>query len=59
MRQHMRIHAIIVAAGNGFRAGGDVPKQYRAIAGQPLLRHAVMRLMVHPAITGEIGRAHV
>jgi 2-C-methyl-D-erythritol 4-phosphate cytidylyltransferase / 2-C-methyl-D-erythritol 2,4-cyclodiphosphate synthase len=48
----MRIHAIIVAAGSGIRAGGGVPKQYRAVAGQPLLRHAVTRLLRHPAITG-------
>ena len=52
MRQAMRIHAIIVAAGAGLRAGGGVPKQYRAVAGQPLLRHAVERLLGHSAITG-------
>ena len=52
MRQHMRIHALIVAAGSGMRAGGGVPKQYRAVAGQPLLRHAVLRLLSHPAISG-------
>ncbi len=52
MRQHMRIHALIVAAGSGIRAGGGVPKQYRAVAGQPLLRHAVLRLLNHPAISG-------
>jgi 2-C-methyl-D-erythritol 4-phosphate cytidylyltransferase / 2-C-methyl-D-erythritol 2,4-cyclodiphosphate synthase len=52
MRQPMPIHAIIVAAGAGLRAGGGVPKQYRAVAGQPLLRHAVERLLGHPAITG-------
>jgi len=28
---------ILVAAGRGERAGGDVPKQYRPIAGRPLL----------------------
>jgi 2-C-methyl-D-erythritol 4-phosphate cytidylyltransferase / 2-C-methyl-D-erythritol 2,4-cyclodiphosphate synthase len=48
----MRIHAIIVAAGSGIRAGGGIPKQYRRVAGQPLLRHAVSRLLAHPAITG-------
>ena len=52
MRQAMRTHAIIVAAGAGLRAGGGVPKQYRAVAGQPLLRHAVERLLGHSAITG-------
>lgn len=48
----MRIHAIIVAAGAGLRAGGGVPKQYRCVAGQPLLRHAVQGLIDHPAIGG-------
>ena len=52
MRQPMRIHAIIVAAGSGLRAGGGMPKQYRAVAGQPLLRHAVTGLAGHPAIGG-------
>jgi 2-C-methyl-D-erythritol 4-phosphate cytidylyltransferase / 2-C-methyl-D-erythritol 2,4-cyclodiphosphate synthase len=36
--------ALIVAAGQGFRAGGDVPKQYQHVGGMPLLRHAVLRL---------------
>jgi 2-C-methyl-D-erythritol 4-phosphate cytidylyltransferase/2-C-methyl-D-erythritol 2,4-cyclodiphosphate synthase len=49
---HARIHALIVAAGAGIRAGGGVPKQYRPVAGQPLLRHAVTRLITHPAISG-------
>lgn len=52
MRGAMRIHAIIVAAGAGLRAGGGVPKQYRRVAGQPLLRHAVQGLLGHPAISG-------
>jgi 2-C-methyl-D-erythritol 4-phosphate cytidylyltransferase/2-C-methyl-D-erythritol 2,4-cyclodiphosphate synthase len=38
-----------VAAGSGTRAGGGVPKQYRAIAGKPMLAHALDRL-AHPAI---------
>ena len=28
---------ILVAAGRGERAGGDIPKQYKHIAGKPLL----------------------
>jgi 2-C-methyl-D-erythritol 4-phosphate cytidylyltransferase len=35
--------AIIVAAGRGTRAGGDGPKQFRAVAGLPLLLHALRR----------------
>ena len=44
-----RTVALLVAAGSGLRAGGDVPKQYRPVAGRALLAHAVDRL-VHPAI---------
>ncbi|MFZ4111227.1 MAG: 2-C-methyl-D-erythritol 4-phosphate cytidylyltransferase, partial [Polymorphobacter sp.] len=40
-------HALVVAAGAGVRAGGGVPKQYRAVAGVPLLRRAVERLQAH------------
>ena len=29
--------AIIVAAGKGIRAGGKVPKQWRTIAGKPVI----------------------
>jgi len=41
--------ALVVAAGSGDRAGGDVPKQFRIVAGRPLLAHAVDHL-VHPRI---------
>jgi 2-C-methyl-D-erythritol 4-phosphate cytidylyltransferase/2-C-methyl-D-erythritol 2,4-cyclodiphosphate synthase len=47
----MRTTALIVAAGKGIRAGGGLPKQYRSVAGLPLLRHAVRHLRAHPAIT--------
>lgn len=32
---------ILVAAGRGERAGGDIPKQYRMLAGKPLLAHTL------------------
>ena len=47
----MTVIALVVAAGRGVRAGGEVPKQYQPVAGKPLLRHAVQRLQRHPAIT--------
>jgi 2-C-methyl-D-erythritol 4-phosphate cytidylyltransferase/2-C-methyl-D-erythritol 2,4-cyclodiphosphate synthase len=46
----MAVHALIVAAGKGIRAGGGTPKQYRPVAGKPLLRHAVERLLAHPGV---------
>jgi 2-C-methyl-D-erythritol 4-phosphate cytidylyltransferase / 2-C-methyl-D-erythritol 2,4-cyclodiphosphate synthase len=35
------IAAVIVAAGRGSRAGGDVPKAYRTLAGQPMIRFSL------------------
>lgn len=43
------IVALIVAAGSGSRAGGELPKQYRRIGGTAMLAHAIDRLR-HPAI---------
>lgn len=42
--------ALLVAAGQGSRAGGDIPKQYRPIGGKPVLAHAVDALAKHPAV---------
>jgi 2-C-methyl-D-erythritol 4-phosphate cytidylyltransferase/2-C-methyl-D-erythritol 2,4-cyclodiphosphate synthase len=33
--------ALLVAAGSGTRAGGGLPKQYRRLAGKPLIVHAL------------------
>lgn len=46
----MKIGAIIVAAGRGTRAGGEIPKQYREIAGRAVLARAVDAFLTHPAI---------
>ncbi|WP_093084194.1 bifunctional 2-C-methyl-D-erythritol 4-phosphate cytidylyltransferase/2-C-methyl-D-erythritol 2,4-cyclodiphosphate synthase [Sphingobium sp. AP50] len=45
-----RIVALIVAAGQGSRAGGEIPKQFRMIAGKAVLAHAYDALMAHGAI---------
>ena len=37
----MTTAAIIVAAGRGTRAGGEVPKQWQLLAGKPLAAHAI------------------
>lgn len=44
------IAAIIVAAGQGTRAGGDIPKQYRTLAGRSVLSHALRPFIHHPRI---------
>ena len=42
--------ALIVAAGHGRRAGGDVPKQYQLLGGIPVLRRTVDAFLRHPQI---------
>ena len=44
------IAAVVVAGGRGLRAGGDVPKQYREIAGEPVIRPALAAFLHHPQI---------
>ncbi len=46
----MRVAAIVVAAGRGLRAGGDRPKQYREILGEPMIRPSLAALAAHRAI---------
>jgi len=36
-----RLHVLIPCAGSGSRAGGDGPKQYRRIAGRPMVAHTL------------------
>jgi 2-C-methyl-D-erythritol 4-phosphate cytidylyltransferase / 2-C-methyl-D-erythritol 2,4-cyclodiphosphate synthase len=45
-----RVAAVVVAAGRGERAGGDVPKQYRPIAGRPMIRSTLEAFVAHPGI---------
>ncbi|MFN6979709.1 MAG: 2-C-methyl-D-erythritol 4-phosphate cytidylyltransferase, partial [Gemmobacter sp.] len=40
----MQAAAVIVAAGRGTRAGGDLPKQWRDLGGRPVLAHTVAAL---------------
>ncbi|ODU68924.1 MAG: bifunctional 2-C-methyl-D-erythritol 4-phosphate cytidylyltransferase/2-C-methyl-D-erythritol 2,4-cyclodiphosphate synthase [Novosphingobium sp. SCN 66-18] len=39
-----RVAAVVVAAGQGLRAGGSVPKQFAQWRGAPLVRHSVKRM---------------
>lgn len=43
---------LIVAAGRGLRAGGDVPKQYVQLAGKFVLTRCIETFLDHPAING-------
>ena len=42
--------ALIVSAGRGRRIGGDVPKQYRELAGVPILRRTLNAVLNHPSV---------
>ncbi|MGH8122874.1 MAG: 2-C-methyl-D-erythritol 4-phosphate cytidylyltransferase [Rudaea sp.] len=43
---------VVPAAGRGTRVGGGVAKQYLPLAGKPLLRHTMERLVAHPRVAG-------
>ena len=43
--------ALVVGAGEGQRFGGEVPKQYRQLAGHTILRRSVMAFLDHPEVT--------
>jgi len=45
------VAAIVVAAGRGLRAGGNLPKQYRELAGEPVIRSSLSLFAWH----GQIG----
>lgn len=47
----MKTAAVIVAAGRGTRAGGDVPKQWQLLAGRPVLAHTVAAMAPHVDVT--------
>lgn len=49
MQERGKVVALVVAAGSGSRTGDELPKQYRMLAGKPLLAHALERLR-HPLI---------
>lgn len=48
------IWAVVPAAGSGSRFGGEVPKQYLQVAGEPLLAHTLLALLAHPGVAGVV-----
>lgn len=46
----MRTDVIVVAAGRGQRAGDGMPKQYRTVGGEPVLRRTLARFLGQPGI---------
>jgi 2-C-methyl-D-erythritol 4-phosphate cytidylyltransferase/2-C-methyl-D-erythritol 2,4-cyclodiphosphate synthase len=45
-----KVAAVVVAAGRGLRAGGDLPKQYRHVLGEPVIRSSLALFAGHDAI---------
>uniref|UniRef100_E6VK94 Bifunctional enzyme IspD/IspF n=1 Tax=Rhodopseudomonas palustris (strain DX-1) TaxID=652103 RepID=E6VK94_RHOPX len=50
MSNPLRTAAIIVAAGRGLRAGAGGPKQYRTLAGRPVIARAMEPFCTHPEV---------
>ena len=50
--KQVNVFALVMAAGSGTRVGGEVPKQYRLIAGESILSRAIRPLLEHPKISG-------
>ena len=46
----MSVAALIVAAGRGARAGDGLPKQYRSLAGRPVLARTLEAFLAHPQV---------
>ena len=45
------VAAVVVAGGRGLRAGGDLPKQYRQIFGEPVIRPGLAALANHAGVS--------
>src|SRR5262249_56178156 len=46
-----RVAAVVVAGGRGLRAGGDLPKQYRHVLGEPVIRPSLAAFAGHGGIS--------
>jgi 2-C-methyl-D-erythritol 4-phosphate cytidylyltransferase/2-C-methyl-D-erythritol 2,4-cyclodiphosphate synthase len=52
------VAAIIVAAGRGTRARGDLPKQYRMLAGEPVIRSSLSLFAWHGEVSAVQAVVH-
>lgn len=53
----MRIATLLVAAGTGSRFGAETPKQFLALAGKPVIRHAADSLAAESQLLQPVGDA--
>src|SRR5262249_8459962 len=45
------VAAVVVAAGRGVRAGGELPKQYRTLSGVPVIRKSLAMFADHTEVS--------
>ena len=53
-----KVAALIVAAGRGHRFGGEIPKQYCTLYGEPVLRHTLSKFVAHPDVNAIVTVIH-
>jgi 2-C-methyl-D-erythritol 4-phosphate cytidylyltransferase / 2-C-methyl-D-erythritol 2,4-cyclodiphosphate synthase len=54
----LSVAAVVVAAGRGLRAGGGIPKQYRALSGEPAIRSSLAALAWHGEVHSVLPVIH-
>ena len=52
------VAAVVVAAGRGHRAGGGLPKQYRSISGEPIIRSSLALMAWHGEVSAVLPVIH-
>ena len=52
------VAAVVVAAGRGLRAGGGLPKQYRSISGEPVIRSSLALMAWHGEVNAVLPVIH-
>ena len=53
-----KVAALIVAAGRGHRFGGEIPKQYCPLYGEPVLRQTLSKFVAHPDVNAIVTVIH-
>ena len=53
-----KVAALIVAAGRSHRFGGEIPKQYCDLGGDPVLRHSMLKFVEHPDVNAIVTVIH-
>src|SRR5262245_25732700 len=52
------VAAVVVAAGRGVRAGAGLPKQYRSIGGEPVIRASLAMMSWHGEVSAVVPFIH-